>query len=58
MEGLLLVGAVYFQSVNQAKIANWLTGGKLVVIALVLFAFSVLFGTTAFGSRSLAPHRR
>ena len=46
MEGLLLVGAVYFQSVNQAKIANWLTGGKLVVIALVLSAFSVLFGTT------------
>ncbi|WP_325894588.1 MATE family efflux transporter [Grimontia sp. NTOU-MAR1] len=46
MEGLLLVGAIYFQSINQANIANWLTGGKLVIIAAMLYSLTKLFGTT------------
>ena len=32
MEGLLLVGATYFQAINRARIASLLTGGKLVLI--------------------------
>ncbi|ODA33910.1 MATE family efflux transporter [Veronia pacifica] len=46
LEGMLLVGAIYFQSVNQASVANWLTGGKLILIAAVLALFCLLFGAT------------
>ncbi|MFM4804712.1 MATE family efflux transporter [Aeromonas bivalvium] len=44
MEGLLLVGAVYFQAINRARIASLLTGGKLVLIGGFLWAFSSLWG--------------
>ncbi len=37
MEGLLLVGATYFQSINRAKEASLLTGGKLILITLFIF---------------------
>ncbi|KXU81817.1 MATE family efflux transporter [Aeromonas enteropelogenes] len=44
MEGLLLVGATYFQAINRARIASLLTGGKLVLIGLFLWGFSSLWG--------------
>ncbi len=44
MEGLLLVGATYFQAINQARIASLLTGGKLVLIGGFLWGFSTLWG--------------
>ncbi|UXI03823.1 MATE family efflux transporter [Photobacterium sp. TY1-4] len=45
MEGLLLVGATYFQSINRPKEASLLTGGKLVLISLLIFSFAALAGT-------------
>ncbi|WP_434361657.1 MATE family efflux transporter [Parasalinivibrio latis] len=45
MEGLLLVGAVYFQSIGQASAASILTGGKLILIGAVMYILSVWFGT-------------
>ena len=44
MEGLLLVGATYFQAINRARIASLLTGGKLVLIGGFLWGFSALWG--------------
>lgn len=44
MEGLLLVGATYFQAINRARIASLLTGGKLVLIGGFLWGFSNLWG--------------
>ncbi len=44
MEGLLLVGATYFQAINRARIASLLTGGKLVLIGGFLWGFSTLWG--------------
>ncbi|UTV30324.1 MATE family efflux transporter [Photobacterium atrarenae] len=44
MEGLLLVGATYFQSINRPKEASLLTGGKLVLISGFIFAFAALAG--------------
>lgn len=44
MEGLLLVGATYFQAINRASIASLLTGGKLVLIGGFLWGFSTLWG--------------
>lgn len=44
MEGLLLVGATYFQAINRARIASLLTGGKLVLIGGFLWGFSSLWG--------------
>ncbi|MFL9595962.1 MATE family efflux transporter [Aeromonas veronii] len=44
MEGLLLVGATYFQAINRAHIASLLTGGKLVLIGGFLWGFSTLWG--------------
>ncbi|WP_429153397.1 MATE family efflux transporter [Aeromonas veronii] len=44
MEGLLLVGATYFQAINRARIASLLTGGKLVLIGGFLWGFSILWG--------------
>lgn len=43
MEGLLLVGATYFQAINRARIASLLTGGKLVLIGGFLWGFSTLW---------------
>ncbi|MGU5692304.1 MATE family efflux transporter [Aeromonas veronii] len=44
MEGLLLVGATYFQAINRARIASLLTGGELVLIGGFLWGFSTLWG--------------
>ncbi|WP_084722237.1 MATE family efflux transporter [Photobacterium aquae] len=44
MEGLLLVGATYFQSVNRGKEAAMLSGGKLVLITLFIFSLAHFFG--------------
>lgn len=44
MEGLLLVGATYFQAINHPKDAALLTGGKLILIMVMLFCFSMLWG--------------
>lgn len=44
MEGLLLVGATYFQAINRPRIASLLTGGKLVLIGGFLWFFSTLWG--------------
>lgn len=44
MEGLLLVGATYFQSVNKPVIASTLTGGKLLLIGGFLFVFARWWG--------------
>lgn len=44
MEGLLLVGATYFQAINRARIASLLTGGKLVLVGGFLWGFSTLWG--------------
>lgn len=44
MEGLLLVGATYFQAINRARIASLLTGGKLALIGGFLWGFSTLWG--------------
>lgn len=44
MEGLLLVGATYFQSVNKAKEASFLTGGKLILITLFIFTLAKFVG--------------
>ncbi|PKQ71534.1 MATE family efflux transporter [Aeromonas sobria] len=44
MEGLLLVGATYFQAINRARIASLLTGGKLVLIGGFLWGFSTMWG--------------
>ncbi|UJF17402.1 MATE family efflux transporter [Vibrio sp. SS-MA-C1-2] len=46
MEGLLLVGATYFQSTNRPKEALILTGGKLILIFFVMGILSSLFGVT------------
>lgn len=44
MEGLLLVGATYFQSINRAREASMLTGGKLVLITLFIFTLARISG--------------
>lgn len=43
-EGLILVGAAFFQAINRPREASILTGSKLVLIALVLYLFAWLFG--------------
>lgn len=43
-EGLLLIGATYFQSINMAKEASILTGGKLILISIFTFTFAHIFG--------------
>ncbi len=43
-EGLLLIGATYFQSINMAKEASILTGGKLILISIFIFTFAHIFG--------------
>lgn len=45
-EGLLLVGATYFQSINRVKQASILTGGKLIFITLFVILFAKLWGAT------------
>ncbi|WP_299787173.1 MATE family efflux transporter [uncultured Shewanella sp.] len=44
MEGLLLVGASFFQAINCSREASILTGTKLVLIALVICLFAWAFG--------------
>jgi putative MATE family efflux protein len=44
LEGMLLVGASFFQATGHAREASILTGAKLVLIALVIFIFGWLFG--------------
>lgn len=44
MEGLLLVGATYFQSINRAKEASLLTGGKLILITIFIFTLANVAG--------------
>ncbi len=44
MEGLLLVGASFFQAINCSKEASMLTGMKLILIALVIYLFAWAFG--------------
>ncbi|PSW41915.1 MATE family efflux transporter [Photobacterium leiognathi] len=43
-EGMLLVGATYFQSINMPKEASILTGGKLLLISVFIFFLAHLFG--------------
>jgi len=44
MEGLLLVGASFFQAINCSKEASMLTGIKLVLIAVTIYLFAWAFG--------------
>ncbi len=46
MEGLILVGASFFQAINCAKQASILTGAKLLLIAFVIYSFAWAFGVT------------
>ncbi|WP_338589441.1 MATE family efflux transporter [Shewanella khirikhana] len=43
-EGMILVGASFFQAINRPKEASILTGTKLVLIALVIYSFAWAFG--------------
>ncbi|MCH1928791.1 MATE family efflux transporter [Shewanella sp. A25] len=43
-EGLILVGASYFQAINCAKQASMLTGTKLLLIAGIIYCFAWAFG--------------
>ncbi len=43
-EGLILVGAAFFQAINRPKEASILTGSKLLLIAAVIYLFAWLFG--------------
>ena len=44
MEGLLLVGASFFQAIGASKEASILTGTKLLLIAVVIYLFAWAFG--------------
>lgn len=44
MEGLILVGASFFQAINCAKQASMLTGVKLILIAVIIYLFAWAFG--------------
>ena len=44
MEGMLLVGATYFQSINRAREASMLSGGKLILISLFIFGLAKVLG--------------
>lgn len=46
MEGLLLIGAAFFQAINCPREASILTGSKLLLIAVVIYLFAWLFGVT------------
>ena len=46
MEGLLLVGASFFQAINYSREASMLTASKLLLIGLMLWLMAALFGTT------------
>ncbi|KJG59821.1 multidrug transporter MatE [Photobacterium kishitanii] len=43
-EGLLLVGATYFQAINMPKEASLLTGGKLILISIAIFVLAHSIG--------------
>lgn len=44
MEGLILVGASFFQAINRPAEASILTGSKLLLIGLFLWVFAWAFG--------------
>ncbi|MGL6124514.1 MAG: MATE family efflux transporter [Shewanella sp.] len=44
MEGLILVGASFFQAINCSKQASMLTGAKLILIAAIIYCFAWAFG--------------
>lgn len=44
MEGMLLVGATYFQSINRAREASMLSGSKLILISLFIFGLAKTLG--------------
>lgn len=44
MEGLILVGASFFQAINCSKQASMLTGAKLILIAAIIYCFAWMFG--------------
>ena len=44
MEGLLLVGASFFQAIGATKESAILTGLKLILIAAVIYLFAWAFG--------------
>ncbi|NMH64658.1 MATE family efflux transporter [Shewanella salipaludis] len=46
MEGLILVGASFFQAINCPREAAILTGSKLLLICLVIYGFAWAFGVT------------
>ncbi|ABV88317.1 MATE efflux family protein [Shewanella pealeana ATCC 700345] len=46
MEGLLLVGASFFQAINYSKEASILTGAKLILFSAILCVFAWAFGVT------------
>ncbi|WP_372871084.1 MATE family efflux transporter [Shewanella sp.] len=43
-EGMILVGASFFQAINRPREASILTGTKLVLIAAVIYSFAWAFG--------------
>lgn len=43
-EGVLLVGATYFQAINMPKEASLLTGGKLILISIAIFVLAYSVG--------------
>ncbi|MCE9679131.1 MATE family efflux transporter [Shewanella sp. AS1] len=45
-EGLILVGAAFFQAINHPREASVLTGSKLLLIALIIYLFAWLFGVS------------
>ncbi|MEC6908036.1 MATE family efflux transporter [Photobacterium piscicola] len=45
-EGILLIGATYFQAVNMPKEASLLTGGKLILISIIIFVLAYTVGVT------------
>ena len=45
-EGALLIGATYFQAINMPKEASLLTGGKLILITIIIFVLAHTIGVT------------
>lgn len=46
MEGMLLIGASFFQAINYSKEASILTGAKLILFSAILYVFAWAFGVT------------
>ena len=45
-EGMVLVGASLFQAMDRPQEATMLTGSKLILIGVLIFALGKLFGVT------------